>query len=463
MEISEKLRILADSAKYDVACSTSGTDRNRGGRIGSAMMAGCCHSWSADGRCISLLKVLLSNKCIYDCAYCTNRRSSSIKRASFSPKELADLTIGFYKRNYIEGLFISSAVERSPDHTSENMLECLRILRQEYGFAGYIHTKIIPGTDPVLIHAIGLMSDRLSVNAEFPSKESLSFLAPQKDPGSILGPMQQITNTLVERKSLVGPGSMFKDKDLNGPSSYITSGRHIAGYGSLENRAFSSHPVKSKREIFAPAGQTTQMMIGARKESDRDILYASEQMYRIFKMKRVYFSAYVALEDSPLLPPPGTLPPLKREHRLYQADWLLRFYGFRAHEFFDDEDPDLDPDIDPKATWALRHMDLFPAEVNEADLSRLLRIPGVGPVSARRIVHQRKYHSVDLEDLKKMGVVLKRAIHFLTCNGKYYGGSSMDPSSIRSRLLDGHDGVQMDMFSNDFERDRGQTYEKLPL
>lgn len=452
MEIKEKLRILADSAKFDVACSTSGTERRNNGKIGNAVMPGCCHSWSADGRCISLLKVLFTNKCVYDCAYCVNRRSAGGEKASFEPRELAELTIEFYKRNYIEGLFLSSAVDVSPDNTSERILESLRILRGEFGFAGYIHAKIIPGTSPELVHAIGLEADRLSVNAELPGRESLALFAPQKNPIQIFTPMKQITNTLVERSALKGPGTMFKGQDLNTPSSYLTGSAPTPtekSYGLTSGRKAavpSTYKRRGLREIFAPAGQTTQMIIGAGKETDRDIIQTGENIYRTFKVKRVYFSAYIPVADNPLLPAVGTAPPLAREHRLYQADWLLRFYHFSADELFDEAHPNLDPDLDPKISWALRNLHMFPMEINKADFNMLLRIPGIGSISAMRIMRQRQVHSVSYEDLKKMGVVLKRAKYFLTCNGKYYGGKQMSDQYIRNRLLAIDGGIQMSMF-----------------
>lgn len=447
-DIMQKLNILAEGAKYDVSCSTSGVDRKNAGRIGNASCAGICHSWSADGRCISLLKVLLSNDCVYDCAYCVNRRTSDCARATFEPMELAELTMEFYRRNYIEGLFLSSAVLRSPDHTAERMLECLQLLRVVHGFSGYIHAKVIPGTSKELLHQIGMVADRLSVNLEFPSPESLAVFAPQKKPASIFNPMKQITNTLIEQRSLHGPGSMFRGADLNsrenvlsGPDLMEQHGSNIdAGDGELSDYYKNSPPnalqtLRNRKERFAPAGQTTQMIIGAGGETDKDIVVTSEKIYRTFKVKRVYFSAYIPLVDSPMLPAVFSAPPLKREHRLYQADWLLRFYGFRADELFSASNPNLDPDLDPKITWALNNISLFPIEINTASLDELLRIPGIGNVSALRILKQRRFSKVSFEDLKKMGVVLKRARYFLTCGGKYYGGKDLVPELIRAEAL----------------------------
>lgn len=454
--IFDKLRILAESAKYDVSCSSSGVGRRNNGTIGSSDAAGICHTWSADGRCISLLKVLFTNNCVYNCEYCVNRRTADVERASFEPEELAQLTIEFYRRNYIEGLFLSSAVEVSPDHTAEKILHCLRLLRRKYGFAGYIHAKIIPGVSPELIHAIGLEADRLSVNIEMPTSKSLQLFAPQKKPKDIFRPMKQITNSLIERKALKGPGTMFKGQDVNAPENYLNPGSSSKAIGNVQLRENQNsydipiQPLTKKRprkEVFAPAGQTTQMIIGAGNETDKQILTTTESLYHTFKMKRVYYSAYVPVVSSPILPDTGTLPPLAREHRLYQADWLLRFYGFSVGELVDDAHPDLDPDVDPKVTWALRHMDQFPVEVNKASMDMLLRIPGVGVVSAKRIVRQRKVSAVKYDDLKKMGVVLKRARHFLTCSGKYYGGKNFLPEVIKSQLMELDDGVQLSMFT----------------
>jgi len=460
----EKLKILADGAKYDVSCSSSGVERRNRGKIGSSATVGICHSWSADGRCISLLKILFTNKCVYDCEYCVNRRSADVARASFEPKELARLTIEFYRRNYIEGLFLSSAVEVSPDYTAERIMNCIGLLRNEYGFEGYIHAKIIPGVSPEILHRIGLLADRLSVNIELPTKESLYQLAPQKKPKHIFAPMRQITQTLAERKALKGPGTMFRNQDIYSARnlSYLEpQGENLShGDGSLVdlvgNPLASRESGKKSKERFAPAGQTTQMIIGASPESDRQIVKTSEYLYRTFKMKRVYFSAYIPVSNSPLLPPPFTAPPLLREHRLYQADWLLRFYGFTADEILDEKTPFLDLELDPKISWALRNIEKFPIEINKASLDELLRIPGVGTTSALRIVRQRRMAVVRFDDLKKIGVVVKRAKYFITCCGRYYGGSDIAPEHIknealssdpiRNRLLPIDDHVQLSMF-----------------
>lgn len=477
--LMEKLQILADSAKYDVSCSSSGSHRKNTGTISNAHTAGICHSWSADGRCISLLKVLFSNKCVYNCEYCVNRRSNDFPRASFEPDELARLTIEFYRRNYIEGLFLSSAVEVSPDHTAERILESLQLLRYKYGFSGYIHAKIIPGVSQELLHEIGLVADRLSVNIEMPTARSLQAFAPQKKPKEIFTPMRQITNSLIERNSLKGPGNMFRGIAVNAPEHYLKGfSREIeekdkAGSSRAESdtqdsitAVSSARPLSRNRrrqgEDFAPAGQTTQMIIGAGGETDQSILNTSESLYRTFKMKRVYYSAYVPVVDSPMLPTRKTAPPLAREHRIYQADWLLRFYGFSVKELFTEKSQNLDPDLDPKVTWALRNLDQFPVEVNRASYDTLMRIPGIGAVSARRIVRQRRLSAVKFDDLKKMGVVLKRAKYFLTCSGRYYGEKRFEPEVIRNAILQMENGLQMSLFDDQWNRlEEGPRQEKL--
>ena len=382
MELMDKLNILADAAKYDAACTSSGLDRaGRPGAIGSTTLAGCCHSFSADGRCISLLKVLMTNVCAYDCQYCVNRRSNDLPRAAFTPRELCELTMGFYRRNYIEGLFLSSAVLVNPDYTTEQMIEALRLLREEYRFGGYIHAKAIPGADPRLTYRLGLLADRMSVNIELPSAGSLALLAPDKKRENILTPMGQIRDGI--------------------------------SLASRERKLCRHAP------RFAPAGQSTQMIVGATPESDRQILMLTQGLYHQYHLKRVFYSAYMPVSNSPLLPAPQKFqPPLLREHRLYQADWLLRYYHFRAEELLDEASPDLDPRLDPKCTWALRHLEFFPVEVNRADYEALLRVPGVGVTSARRILTARRVGPLTFEGLKRLGVVLKRAQYFLTCSGK---------------------------------------------
>ena len=455
--IMEKLKILADSAKYDVSCSSSGVGRSNSGAIGSATAAGLCHSWSADGRCISLLKVLFTNKCEYNCAYCVNRRDNDFPRASFEPEELAKLTIEFYRRNYIEGLFLSSAVEISPDYTAERILKAISILRYEYQFSGYIHAKIIPGVSPELLHEIGLVADRLSVNIEMPNAESLRTFAPQKKPKQIFTPMKQITNTLIERGSLVGPGTMFKGQRMNVPENFV-------GLKAVGDSGNLPQVYRKKRDgsAFAPAGQTTQMIIGAGKETDASILTTSENLYRTFKMKRVYYSAYIPVVTSGLLPDAASAPPLEREHRIYQADWLLRFYGFTASDLFSSGEQNLDPAMDPKVSWAIRNLDRFPIEINRASYEDLLKIPGIGATSAKRIVRARKVSQVGFDELKKMGVVMKRAKYFLTCRGRYYGDVPFLPEKIRGAILGLENGLQMSMFDNNWKLlEQGAAMEKL--
>ena len=382
MELMDKLEILADAAKYDAACTSSGLDRaGRPGSIGSTTLAGCCHTFSADGRCVSLLKVLMTNICIYDCQYCVNRRSNDLPRTAFTPRELCELTMGFYRRNYIEGLFLSSAVLVSPDDTTERMIETLRLLREEYRFGGYIHAKAIPGADPRLTYRLGLLADRMSINIELPSSASLALLAPDKKKDAIFSPMKQIRDGITVSK---------------------------------QERKLYRHASR-----FAPAGQSTQMIVGATPESDRQILSLTQGLYDKYRLKRVFYSAYMPVSNSPLLPTPqGFQPPLLREHRLYQADWLLRYYHFRAEELLDENNPNLDPRLDPKCTWALRHLEFFPVEVNQADYEALLRVPGIGVTSARRILTARRLGALTFEGLKRLGVVLKRAQYFLTCSGK---------------------------------------------
>ena len=398
MTALEKLEILTDAAKYDAACTSSGIDRagQRGG-LGNSAACGICHSFSADGRCISLLKVLFSNACIYDCEYCINRRSNQTRRASFTPRELAELAIGFYRRNYIEGLFLSSGVIKNPDYTCEQLIETLRILREEYRFGGYIHAKAIPGADPLLLSHLGTLADRMSVNIELPSEKSLRRLAPEKSKHSILHPMGLISGKIQEN------------------SCEMVRYRHAPK--------------------FAPAGQSTQMIIGATPETDWQILRLTESLYQKYQLKRVFFSAYVPVNSTALLPPADTKPPLLREHRLYQADWLLRYYGFTASELLDEAHQQFNPLIDPKCNWAVHHMEQFPVEVNRADYHTLLRVPGIGVKSARAIMTARRAASLDFTDLKKLGVVLKRAQYFLTCKGKAMRGLYVTPDTALRNLI----------------------------
>ncbi len=400
MDVMEKLTILTDAAKYDAACTSSGARRgSRAGYTGntSSSIAGCCHSFSGDGRCVTLLKVLMTNCCSFDCKYCVNRRSNDTRRAVFTPEELADLTIQFYRRNYIEGLFLSSGVLVSPDYTTERMIHCLNLLRNHYRFNGYIHAKAIPGASPELVTRLGMLADRLSVNVELPSEQGLNTLAPNKTRKSIFRPMGLIKNNLLENKEA------------------LAKYRHAPR--------------------FAPAGQSTQMIIGATPDSDRHILSLTQSLYDKYRLKRVFYSAYVPVVENTLLPSIDTKPPLLREHRLYQADWLLRFYGFRAEELLDEDSPNFNPLVDPKCSWALRHPEFFPVEVNTASREELLRVPGVGTVSVQRILYARRTRRLEHSDLRKMGVVLKRAQYFITCKGKILDGLKLQQDSILRNLI----------------------------
>ena len=398
MDVLEKLTILSDAAKYDVSCTSSGSHRSTPqGGIGNSYTAGLCHSFAADGRCISLLKVLMTNVCVYDCRYCINRRSNDTPRAAFTPQELADLTIQFYRRNYIEGLFLSSGVLHDPDYTCERMIATLELLRNQYRFGGYIHVKAIPGADDALTRRLGLLADRLSVNIEMPSSDSLTRLCPEKTKTSILRPMGFIRDGIREN------------------SADITQYRHAP--------------------TFAPAGQSTQMIVGATPETDLTILRLTQGLYRKYRLKRVFFSAYVPVVEDALLPAGNVKPPLLREHRLYQADWLLRFYGFDAEELLDEEHPAFSPFVDPKCNWALNHLDRFPVEVNTVPYELLLRVPGVGVKSAQRILTARRHSRLDWPQLKKIGVVLKRAQYFLLCGGKRPEGLRVTQDGALRALL----------------------------
>lgn len=399
MSMFDKLKILADAAKYDVACTSSGTQRsNDGTGTGSCTAAGICHSFSADGRCISLLKILFTNECIYDCKYCINRRSNDVPRASFSPDEICTLTMEFYRRNYIEGLFLSSGVLQSPDYTMELIYAALYKLRREYRFQGYIHVKIIPGTSRELIEKLGLLTDRMSVNLELPTAGGLRLLAPHKTRENILTPMRLVQNKMTENQ--------------------------------YEIAACRYAP------RFVPAGQSTQMIVGATPETDLQIMEVAEALYKKFNLKRVFYSAFVHVNEDASLPArTQDGPPLLREHRLYQADFLLRYYHFEARELFSDVCHNLSLLLDPKCSWALGHLELFPVEVHTAEYEVLLRVPGVGYKSASRIIKARRYGKLDFNDLKKMGVVLKRAVYFLTCGGKMMYPVRMEQNYIRRNLL----------------------------
>ena len=419
MSVMEKLRILTDAAKYDVACTSSGTSRgNDGTGLGSCVQMGICHSFAADGRCISLLKILFTNECIFDCKYCINRRSNDVPRASFTPDEICELTIEFYRRNYIEGLFLSSGILRSPDYTMELICAALEKLRKVYRFQGYIHVKAIPGASEELIQRAGFLADRMSVNLELATAEGLRMLAPHKTRDKILKPMRLVQN-----------------------------GRSQNAY---ELKVYHHAP------SFVPAGQSTQMIVGATPETDYQMLHVAETLYQRFDLKRVFYSAFVSVNVDKALPAKTDQgPPLLREHRLYQADWLLRYYKFEAKELLTEEEPNFNPLFDPKCNWALRHLEYFPVEVNRAPYEMLLRVPGLGYRSAGRIVRARRLGTLDFQDLKKIGVVLKRAMYFLTCNGRMMYPVKLEQNYIARNLLDAGERLPQEV--------RGMTYQQLSL
>ncbi len=398
LSIQEKLEILSDAAKYDVACTSSGVDRKgKAGMLGNTVAAGLCHSFAGDGRCISLLKILFTNQCIYDCKYCINRCSNDVVRTAFTPDEVCTLTMEFYRRNYIEGLFLSSGILYSADYTMDLIYQTLKKLREVYRFNGYIHVKAIPGADPVLIEKVGFLADRMSINLELPTAEGLKKLAPGKSRSKILTPMRQIQRGITANK-----------------------------FELMEYKRTPS---------FVPAGQSTQMIVGATPENDYQMMMVAEALYQNYDLKRVFYSAFVPVnEDSSLPALPGG-PPLLREHRLYQADWLLRFYGFKASELLTEDRPDFNVFLDPKCDWALRHLELFPVEINRADYYTLLRVPGMGVKSVKRIIAARRQGLLDFESLKKMGVVLKRAMYFITCSGRMMYPTRMDEDYITSHLV----------------------------
>ena len=416
--IMDKLKILSDAAKYDVSCSSSGVSRKGNGRdMGNCISAGICHSFAADGRCISLLKILLSNECIYDCKFCLNRRSNDVPRATFTPDEVCELTMNFYRRNYIEGLFLSSGIIGTPNQTMEMIWQVVYKLRNVYHFRGYIHVKGIPGADPVLIQKTGYLTDRMSVNLELPTADGLKKLAPNKHRKNILTPMRQIQQG-------------------------IRQGRNeVAIYRHAPD--------------FVPAGQSTQMIVGATPESDYQIMAVAQGLYDNFELKRVFYSAYVSINEDKELPALHTGTPLLREHRLYQADWLMRFYQFRAEELLNEKRPNFNILLDPKCDWALQHLEQFPVEINRADYHTLLRVPGIGVNSARRICGARKTARLGFEDLKKMGVVLKRALYFITCSGKMMYPTKLEEDYITRNLLSIHEKLPFDQ--------SGITYKQLSL
>ncbi len=456
MSIQRKLEILSDAAKYDVACTSSGVDRkgNQTG-MGNSVASGICHSFSADGRCISLLKVLFTNECIFDCKYCANRSSNDLVRTTFTPRELCELTMEFYRRNYIEGLFLSSGILISPNHTMELILEALRMLREVYHFNGYIHCKAIPGADPALIELLGWYSDRMSINLELPTAESLKELAPHKSRKNILKPIRQIQLRRESNRHYLG---MSEDKSGSAVRKLITGKQDPDMKEIITSDTgvvpYQKQPLTDRR--FVPAGQSTQMIIGATKETDYQIMSVSEALYDHFNLKRVFYSAFMNVNQDSRLPSTSEGPPLLREHRLYQADWLLRFYGFRTMELLDERNPNFNVFLDPKCDWALRHLELFPVEVNKADHSTLLRVPGIGTNSAERIIMARKNAVLDFKDLKRLGIVLKRAVYFITCNGRMMYPIKLEEDFITRQLLALKDRLP-------FGVDKDITYRQLSL
>lgn len=457
LSLQDKLNILADAAKYDVACTSSGSDRRgRKGFLGNASAAGICHSFASDGRCISLLKILLSNECIFNCRYCLNRSDNDRPRATFTPEEICTLVVEFYRRNYIEGLFLSSGVVKSSSYTMELMYQTIYLLRTRYRFNGYIHAKAIPGAPEDLIMKTGFLVDRMSVNIELPSRDSLKLLAPHKSPENLIRPMRQIQQGITGHRLAIGkdpqmerasgiqylPHTIFKDN----PYKKLGSGKQLPGLFAATDSSSS----------FVPAGQSTQMIIGASGETDLELLSVTQRLYQQYDLKRVFFSAYVPLNEDAALPDIHTAPPLLREHRLYQADWLLRYYGFHSGELLSKERPNFNIMIDPKCDWALRHLEQFPVEIQYASYAQLLRVPGIGVKSARRIVQARRHSSLTFEHLKKMRVVLKRAQYFITCGGKMLHRIPIEEDFITRRLTCDNSG-------KNWEICHPETYRQLSL
>lgn len=451
--LREKLAILADAAKYDVACTSSGVDRrSRSGQLGNTAACGICHSFASDGRCISLLKILFTNECIHDCKYCLNRCSNDIPRATFTPEEVCTLTVEFYRRNYIEGLFLSSGIVQSADYTMEQICRTLKMLREEYHFNGYIHCKSIPGASPEWVEEAGWYADRMSVNLELPTAEGLRQLAPGKTRKTILTPMRQIQSGVAESRDLLGmkggnqSAYWYTQKRLGRrlPSSDLTAA--LKGSSKKESISALSRSAgetslatwrrRDTSRGFVPSGQSTQMIIGATGESDYEIMAVTEALYQNFDLKRVFYSAFINVNQDPAMTQASLTPPLRREHRLYQADFLLRFYGFQAKELLTENRPFFNTYLDPKCDWALGHLEQFPVEITRADYQTLLRVPGIGTKSARRILQARRTGSISFSSLKTMGVVLKRAIYFITCHGKSaYPFMKIDEDYITRNLL----------------------------
>ena len=465
LSVQEKLKILTDAAKYDVACTSSGVRRKgKAGSIGNTSEAGICHSFSADGRCISLLKILFTNQCIYDCKYCVNRCSNDVVRTAFTPDEVCKLTIEFYRRNYIEGLFLSSGILYNANHTMELIYETLHKLRNQWHFNGYIHVKTIPGADSELVERMGFLADRMSINLELPTAEGLKNLAPGKTRDKILKPMRQVQQGIAVSSHLLGYDREFKKPyateragfaggaalirpELAQPGALLQGNHGLSGGGqdglddgqkAVQRAGGESRHLPDSRYArtpFVPAGQSTQMIVGATPENDYQMMAVTQALYENYGLKRVFYSAYVPVNDDSCLPSVTARPPLLREHRLYQADWLLRFYGFKAEELLSEEQPNFNVFLDPKCDWALRHLELFPVEINRASYGELLRVPGMGVKSVQRIVNARKQGGLRFEDVKKMGVVLKRARYFITCNGRMMEGARLDQDYITSCLV----------------------------
>ena len=495
----EKLQILADAAKYDVACTSSGSSRRgKKGELGNAEACGICHSFAADGRCISLLKILMTNHCAYDCKYCINRSSNDVPRATFTPQEICELTVEFYKRNYIEGLFLSSGVLKNPTYTMEKMCETLLLLRTRYHFNGYIHVKTIPGASDELLAAAGYLADRISVNLELPTETALRSLAPNKTMKNILNPMGKVQSTIAAHRMAIGRsaymdrsrGNQFLGHSIFSDNSkkifreklnvQNTASGRLYGHssGNKSEQAFVSHKENTRpkhiltwenacqlapldmsdlKRSFAPAGQSTQMIIGATGESDYTLLQTTQSLYQGFDLKRVFYSAYIPLNEDSILPQIGTPPPLLREHRLYQADWLLRFYGFQADELLSEAKPNFNELLDPKCDWALRHLEHFPVEVETASYATLLRVPGIGPKSASRITYARRYGRLNFDSLKRMGVVLKRAHYFITCGGRQMYHTPIEEAYITRQL------VQVDAKDSWKVQHSNETYSQMTL
>lgn len=480
MSLMDKLTILSDAAKYDAACTSSGVDRHNNSKgIGNSVSCGICHSFAADGRCISLLKILMTNECIFDCRYCINRSSNDVVRTTFTPEEICTLTIEFYRRNYIEGLFLSSGIIQSPDHTMKLMLETAILLRTKYNFGGYIHMKGIPGASADLIEALGWYVDRMSINLELPTADSLKKLAPHKSRKNILTPMRQI------QKGIISNGAPYRIG-----SSEINANNYNSFYDRFDNRDFfnktaedimpslnktetssksdistdvmraslANRTASHNKKLFVPAGQSTQMIIGATPETDYHIVTVAEALYNNYSLKRVFYSAFINVNKDSSLPlqEDGKGVPLLREHRLYQADWLLRFYGFTSGELLSEAHPNFNVLLDPKCDWALQHLELFPVEINRADYNMLLRVPGIGVKSAKRIANARRISALGFDDLKKLGVVLKRALYFITCNGRMMYPVKVEQDYITNALI-GDDRRKI------FDIEHHNSYKQLSL